>query len=206
MADTRANRGILRGTLVLFIVCVLASAGMLSGSYFFRQKMEREYAINHANFRTSSQQYLAVDEEERIIEEFYPVFARMVRDGLLGEERRLSWLETLREAGSAIDIPELSYKLDAQREAEPLPGLTLGEFSVYVSPMSLNLGLLHEGDLVRLLDALEREAHGLYSVRRCDMRLREGALTADPDTPNVRADCVLEWLTLDLAGDRELAL
>lgn len=206
MADNQAEWSVLRGTLVLFTLCVLASAAMVSGSHYFRQNMEREYTANHARFRVASQQYLAVDEEERIIEEFYPLFVRLHRDGLLGGERRLSWLESLRTAGARLQIPEIGYKLEAQRETRPETPLALGEFGLYMSPMSLNLGLLHEGDLVRLLDALERDAFGLYSVRRCDFRMHDGALTLDPAAPNIKADCVLEWLTLDLAGERELEL
>lgn len=206
MADNKADRSVLRGTIILSVVCVLVSAALLAGSYYFRENMEREYNANHASFRHASQQYLAVDEEERIIDEFYPVFVRMHRQGLLGEERRLSWLETLRAAGDAIRIPELSYKVDAQQKAEPEFPLALGGYSLYRSPMNLNIGLLHEGDLFRLLKALDRDALGQYSVRSCEFRMREGLLVLDPTKSNIKADCVLDWLTLDLSGDAGLEL
>ena len=102
MAARRADFSVLRGTLVGFVVCVLAAAGMLTASSYFKQRMAREYQLNHNRFLSASRQYLAVDEEERIIEEFYPEFVRLYHGGLLGQERRLSWLETLREAGGAI--------------------------------------------------------------------------------------------------------
>lgn len=196
----------LRGTIVVFVTCVIASAAMVSGSHYFRQNMEREYQHNHARFRTASQQYLALDEEERIIDEFYPEFVRLYRSGLLGKERRLSWLETLRQAGDAIKIPELTYKLEAQRATPPEFNLALGGYSLFVSPMNLSLGLLHEGDLLQLLQALDRDALGQYSVRSCSLQRRADEIKLDAVEPNIMAECLLDWWTIDLGGERELNL
>jgi hypothetical protein len=206
MADNKADWSILRGSLILFVVCVLASALMLAGSYRFKQEMEREYQSNHNRFRNASQQYLAVDEEERIIDEFYPEFVRLYRSGLLGGERRLSWLETLREAGEAIKIPELNYKLESQRLTKPDYDVHLGTYGLYVSPMNLSIGLLHEGDLFQLLNALDRDALGQYSVRNCEFTRAEGEVRLDPKVANIKANCLLEWLTVDLSGDEALTL
>jgi len=206
MAARKAEFTILRGTVIGFVICVLLAAGMLSASLYFRNSMQREYQVNHQRFRNASQLYLAVDEEERTIEEFYPEFVRLYRDGLLGGERRLSWLETLRTAAAAIRIPELDYKLDARGPWDGAPKLALGGYEIHASTMSLSLGLLHEGDLLALLEALDGGALGQYAVRDCTLVGGDGALTLDPQAVNVRAECRLDWLTVDLAGDRELAL
>ncbi|MCZ6773047.1 MAG: hypothetical protein O7G83_13870 [Proteobacteria bacterium] len=206
MANNKPDWSILRGSLILFVVCVLASTAMLAGSFQFRQKMEREYQSNHSRFRNASQQYLAVDEEERIIEEFYPEFVRLYRAGLLGGERRLSWLETLREAGDAIKIPELTYKIEAQRPTKTDFDVRLGSYELYSSPMNLSIGLLHEGDLFQLLNALDRDALGQYSVRSCNFKMTEGEIKLDPHVANIKADCLLDWLTIDLSGEERLTL
>lgn len=206
MAGNRADWRILRGTIVGSALCVIAAAAMLSASYYFKENMQRQYQASHQLFRNASNQYLAVDEEERIIEEFYPEFVRLYRRGLLGDEQRLSWLETLRGAGEAIKLPELSWKLDAQRRIETAYPLALGTYGVYASAMTLTAGLLHEGDLLRLLDALERGANGQYSVRECALTRQAGDGDIAVDETNIRAECTLDWLTLDLTGDRELKL
>ncbi|MEQ8230475.1 MAG: hypothetical protein RLW61_15400 [Gammaproteobacteria bacterium] len=196
----------LRGTLIGFVVCLLLASGMLAASLYFRNSMQREYQANHNRFRGASQLYLAVDEEERIIEEYYPQFVRHYRAGLIGGERRLSWLESLRGAAATIRLPELSYKLDARAPWLEAPPLALGTYELHVSTMHLSLGLLHEGDLLALLDALEAEALGQFTVRDCELVAGETVLTLDPQAVNVRAECRLEWLTVDLAGDQELTL
>lgn len=206
MARRRADWSILRGTLIGFALCVITAGVMLASSLYFKQRMELEYRGHHSRFRDASQQYLAVDEEERIIDEFYPDFVRLYRRGLIGRERRLSWIEALRHAATAIRIPELGYKLEPQRDWRPDLDLALGSYELKSSTMNLTLGLLHEGDLLALFERLEQHAQGQYTVRSCEIRSQEGELTLDPQAVNIHANCALDWLTLGLREDRELAL
>ena len=206
MASSRVDWSILRGTLVVFVLSLAVAAGMVSASFYFRQNMEREYQTNHAEFREASRKYLAVDDEERIIYQFLPEFRRLFEGGLLGRERRLSWLETLRRAGDANGLPQLAYKLDAQRVATPDFSIALGDYQLYTSAMTLNLGLLHEGDLLQLLQALERYALGQYSIKGCVLKRSGENLDLTGQAANLNAECTLDWWTINLSGERGLTL
>ncbi len=202
----RAEWTVLRGTLVVFVLSLAVSAGMVSASFYFRQNMEREYQVHHGEFREASRKYLAVDDEERIIVQFFPEFRRLYERGLLGGERRLSWLEALRRAGDDIGIKQVSYKLDAQREATPDFNINLGNYQLYASAMSLSLELAHEGDLLRLFDALDRDALGQYTVRRCVIKRSGEVLDLSAENANLNADCTLDWWSINLAGEQGLSL
>jgi hypothetical protein len=202
----RVDWSILRGTIAVFVLSLAASAGMVSASFYFRQHMEREYQVHHGEFREASRKYLAVDDEERIIDQFFPEFRRLYDDGLLGRERRLSWLEALRRAGDANGLKQVSYKLDAQRQATPDFSIALGDYRLYVSTMSLNLALLHEGDLLRVFKALDRDALGQYALKRCSLKRTGERLDLSGHDANLTADCKLDWLTIDLAGKQGLSL
>ena len=206
MASNRVDWSILRGTLVVFVLSLAVASGMVSASFYFRQNMEREYQANHAEFREASLKYLAVDDEERIIAQFLPEFRRLYDDGLLGRERRLSWLETLRRAGDANGLPQLAYKLDAQRVATPDFNIVLGDYQLYASAMTLNLALLHEGDLLQLLQTLDREALGQYAIKSCQVKRTGENVDIAGLTANLSAECTLDWWTINLSGERGLKL
>lgn len=206
MASSRVDWSILRGTLLVFVLSLAVAAGMVSASFYFRQNMEREYQANHAEFREASRKYLAVDDEERIIYQFLPEFRRLYEGGLLGRERRLSWLETLRRAGDANGLPQLAYKLDAQRVATPDFSIALGDYQLYTSAMTLNLALLHEGDLLQLLRALDRYALGQYSLKGCVLKRAGENLDLAAQAANLNAECTLDWWTINLSGERGLTL
>lgn len=206
MAGKRVDWSILHGTLLVFVLSLAVAAGMVSVSFYFRQNMEREYQANHADFREASRKYLAVDDEERIIAQFLPEFRRLYNHGLLGRERRLSWLETLRRAGDANGLPQLVYKLDAQRVATPDFSIALGDYQLYASAMTLDLGLLHEGDLLQVLQALDREALGQYSIKSCQLKLAGENIDTAGHVANLSAECTLDWWSINLGGERGLNL
>ena len=199
MAYTRADWSVLRGALGVFVICALLSVIMLGASHFFAEDMASEFRAHHGKFRDASRKYLAVDEEERAIAEHYPTFVELYHRGVIGDEHRLSWVEALGGAASELALPALSYKIDAQQPYTPDFPLGTGAFDVRVSRMDLSVGLLHEGDLERLLALLSARAEGLFSARDCELRRSAGA--AAPGA-NLTAACILEWYTLELRGSR----
>lgn len=202
----RVDWSILRGTVVVFALSLALSASMVSASFYFRQNMEREYQAHHREFRQASRKYLAVDDQERIIDSFFPEFRRLYEAGLLGRERRLSWLEALRRAGDDNGLTQVAYKLDAQRQATPDFNIALGNYQLYASTMSLSLALLHEGSLLRLFRALDRDALGHYAVRRCVLKRTGEGLNLSAQGANINADCTLDWWTINLGGEHGLSL
>jgi hypothetical protein len=206
MAQTKIDWMVLRGAIGVFSICLLIGGILLGASHYFREEMETEYRNHHSRFRDVSRKYLAVDEEERIIENHYPRFVELYRSGILGREHRLSWLESLRGAGENLQLPEINYRINSQSVYKPDFPVDLGAFAIYGSEMVLNLGLLHEGDLLGLLNTLNDDSEGLYSVTHCEAdRVNEEA-EFDPGRPMITALCRLIWFTVDLRGERRLSL
>ena len=196
----------LRGAIGVFSISALVGCSLLAASYYFREEMALEYRDHHGRFRDVSAKYLAVDEEEQIIAQYYPTFINLDKLGILGKEHRLNWLETLRLAGEKIRLPEISYRVNSQGVYEPEFPVDLGGYDIYVSEMDLTLGLLHEGDLLDLFHELDSGAEGLYSAARCDANRAGDGEEFDPARPTITANCQLHWFTIDLKGERELAL
>jgi hypothetical protein len=66
--------------------------------------------------------------------------------------------------------------------------------------MKLQLGLLHEEQLFRFLQGLQRQVTGLFLVRSCQLQRAERdrpIKTNRTDLINIRAACDLEWLTIN---------
>ena len=206
MSQKKLDIGVLRGALGVFVICLTIAGVLLAASFYFRQQMSSEYLANQTRFRDVSRKYLSVDEEERIISDYLPQFRALYKQGILGKERRLSWLETLKEAGEEIKPPKLGYEIRAQTDYEPDFAINTGGFDINATDMDLSLGLLHEGDLFDILRTLEDRASGLFSVSQCD--LARSTIIEQRATLNgrIEASCQLRWFTVDLKGERELTL
>ena len=196
---------IMRGTVVLIALAMLICGSLIGGSLYFKKKMDLEFRRNNVVFQSNSNRYLAVDEEEKLIREYYPKFVDLYNFGEIGQERRLDWIETLRSTGVDIKLPSLSYTIESQKTFMPTFSVNMGRYRLYKSDMNLKIQLLHEGDLFKLLDQLEQKAKGLYRVSNCKLNNNiRGRLTDDPDIGNVSADCLLEWFTLKLADGTDI--
>ncbi|MGH6830378.1 MAG: hypothetical protein ACREDG_04420, partial [Methylocella sp.] len=74
------------------------------------------------------------------------------------------------------------------------------------STMKLDLGLLHENDLASLLQDLDENAPGIYTVKECTLKRAQNVVAEDPDAENDKAECDLLWFTLSLASGEKISL
>ncbi len=187
---------VLRGALILLVVALLVSGGLFYGSSYVHDQVERENRSEQLNLTRVRSEYQTIDDEQRIIETYLPQYRTLEERGIIGSERRLDWVETLRAAAAKIRLPSLRYELFPQGEYRAEFPLPQGAYKVYESTMRLDLGLLHEGDLVALLAELNRNSEGLFTVSSCSIRRNGEQVRFEPNVPNISASCELRWLTV----------
>jgi len=187
---------VIQGAMTVFLASLVISISLVVTTWYFKTDMVALYERSKRNFQAISSKYLAIDEEERLIKEYYPRFIMLYNRGILGPERRLNWVETLKESGDKIQLPELRYIINSQTEYESDFAINSGGFRIFSSNMNLEVDLLHEGDLARLLDDLDTHALGLYKLSRCKLKRQSEEVKEDLQKPNIRADCELIWFNI----------
>ena len=93
----------------------------------------------------------------------------------------------------------LEYEIQPQAPAgiELMPaGASAGPYQVMGSRMRLSMSLLHEDDLLGFLDDLQDRVHALLYVRRCSIDRRTGSKLTNGMTPQLSAECEIDWITL----------
>jgi len=197
---------IIRSSIGVFLVCLFLSIALLAGSYYFRNKMQTEYDQYQTHFRDVSQKYLSVDGDEKIIKDHYPRFVELYNQGVIGSEKRLNWVETLQAAGKDIKLPAMRYQIESRKNYEPDYELDTGSYELFATNMNLNLGLLHEVDLAKLISELNKDASGLFNIKRCRFNRTNKGIEFDPEKSNISADCELQWYSLNLPEEQAIKL
>jgi hypothetical protein len=138
-----------------------------------------------------------VRDEENEIRQKSSLFSNLQARGVIGDEQRLDWVELLKDIRAKRRLLDLDYEISPQRPLDANPGNGL---AFYASTMKLQLKLLHEEDLTRLLDDLHRQARALIQVKSCNVtRLPHGSAEQN-GLANLQADCQIDWLTLHEAA------
>lgn len=195
---------VLIGSLLALAVSLAVSGLILGGSFYFESKMELQFNANNALFQDISRRYLSVDEEEKLIKQFYPRFVELYEAGVIGREQRLNWLESLRAVGERKRLPGLNYEIKSQSVYAPQFPAVLGRYQLYSSEMSLSMQLLHEVDLLDVLEFLSGNAQGLYSVSECHFSRAGLDITMTAHASNITTRCDLSWFTIKLADGTEI--
>ena len=195
MAESIARRlggslALAAGGLLILGITVHAATGWLA---------ERERAFERARGELSraARQYRSASDDQAVYREYATRFRDMRARGWIGRERRLTWIEALRAINGDMKLPVLRYEI-GQRMPTRLDGAPGGDrLRLFRTPMELEIGALHEYDVVELLERLERAGAGLMALSGCRFS-RDGSVRLDPRVTNVRARCALDWYTLEL--------
>lgn len=156
------------------------------------QTATRERAAAQATWKETDSKLKQVRNEENEIKQKSAVFNALQTRGMVGEEQRLEWVELLKDIRDTRRIIDLQYEIAPQRK---LDNASVSGFAFYSSAMRMQLKLLHEEDLTRLLDDLRLRARALIQVKRCDVsRLSYGS--GSSPAAQLQADCEMDWITL----------
>lgn len=144
----------------------------------------------------AKQKYQASGQEKETIFKYLPVYNELLAKGFIGEEKRIEWIEKLREVHSQHKLFSIDYSIGQQEKFSPSYLPHLGSFVMNRSTMKVELGMLHEGDLLTLLDGLHEQS-APFIVRECELKKPVGAkFNLQNVAPNMQATCLIDWLTL----------
>ncbi len=173
-------------------------------SYFYLSHMEDEYANSLAKRDGLSVEYRKAKEDKNIVKDYLPRYEVLVREGLVGDERRLDLIGALDASVSELKLPSLRYQVLPQ---EPMYQLNVdggGELVLMASHVKLTIGLLHEEDLLRLISALQKKVPGLFNVESCMLRRNVEIFSYIQDQANINAECELRLFTIKTqAGEQD---
>jgi type II secretory pathway pseudopilin PulG len=136
------------------------------------------------------------DQEKGIIERYIEPYRELERAGIVGEERRIGWIDALRAANQEADLFGVEYEVRPQQAYAFGGDVGAGPLTIHQSLMKLHFALLHEGDLFRFFDALAAQKVGRFSVNQCTLTRLPVDLAVPVNQPTLSAECELAWITI----------
>lgn len=117
-------------------------------------------------------------------------YRRLVTRGVIGVEKRLDWVDALLIVREENKLPDLKYSIGPQKPLNYPEVPQSSEVDILASPMTLELAMLHEGDLFRVLAGLRQRLPPHMSASDCRIE-RNGTATA-----TLRAICMIDLITI----------
>ncbi len=176
-------------TLVLGAIIAYVSNGVLIEAQQSKIIADREWSEAHRKLERTKN-------EQEDLQGYYRQYQNLVEQNVIGQERRLDWIETIEKIRNKLNIFSVKYKLEPQETLNFETVTTSNSFDLHRSNMTLDFSLLHEGQLLNFLDTLSKEAKGMYLLESCTLT-RNDFVRQLRFIPNLQAECTLGWITLN---------
>ncbi len=186
-----------RHMLVPFVTAMVALL-LLGGSRWYLAAQIDEYDRVSVDQDVMNADYDALVLRKRLVDRYHRRYERFQAQGFIGEESRLDWIETLRVAARDLKLPILTYSLEPQQNViPPVPSSSADvDIQIYLSTLTLEIGLVHELDLLRLFDELQARAPGLIKVDGCTLSRQSEPDSLQAVDPNFIARCSLGMFSI----------
>lgn len=191
MKFARSDFALIRQSVLAICASAIASALLLysSGQYAEQTRKDHRDALQQLN--ETRRQLDGALEDKQNMAAYAGEYGALADSGVIGEDRRLDWMEGLENLRAQNLVTDFRYQIDPQvpYARQPVDG---GNFDIHYSEMKLQFDLLHEGQLLDFFAALRGQVNGWYQLEGCTMqRTAEG-------NPAVRltAECRGGWITL----------
>ncbi len=188
----------LRQDTIVPLVTLAVAVVLSAASYWFVGAEKERYARISVDQDVINADYDALILRKRLVDRYHRRYERFQEQGFIGTESRLDWIETLRVAAAELKLPSLTYAVEPQLGVlAPVPSTSAEtDIQIFSSRLELELGLVHELDLVNLFDRLQSAAPGLVKVDRCSMQRRSEPDALQTADPNILAMCSLHMFSI----------
>lgn len=162
---------------------------------------QSEHAQTQRRLMLAAQSRLSTAQESTlIVKQYLPRFEHYVSLGIIGNERRLTWIDALRSWTVKHGLKSMQYTVDARRAWSLSMMPASGEIEVRRSAMQASVNVLHEGDFFDFWNHLNRQAFGLYTVKECEFHRIVDKIDLTSAQPTLATRCLIHWLTVDIPG------
>jgi len=181
----------LRWRIALLVAASLVAAALVAWSHHRHTEVKQQHAREHRMLAETRAKLARAHEDEREIRARIHRYQEIIAQGHGLPERRLEWVEILDEIREERRLLSLDYEIAPQRlQDEHAPEADAYRF--LLSPMRLEMTLLHENDLLGLLADLQSRTQAIIGVRQCRIERTGNA----PSAGALKAACEIDWITL----------
>lgn len=207
---------------LLILLAVLGTSGaIIFASQNFVTHAQEEQLTLKQQLSAARGQIATAQEDQEKMQTYTQEYNALLRRDIIGDDRRLDWMEALdkmRKQNKASGLMDFNYSIAPQQRYAPFPPVDSGNFDLNSSGMSMQFNLLHEEQLLSVLDTL-RNNKGWFVLDHCELERvstqevnnaqedNEPPVTASTPVarnfvPQLKAQCTGGWLTLKNRNDK----
>lgn len=178
----------------IIVLAFVGAACAITADRYLQETKQQEAAASAQRVEVQAR-LASANEEEREIRANLQQYQALAARGVVGEEKRLDWVDTVTAIKNERRLFNINYSIEPERELD-YPGFTQGgSVKFLASRVKMTIQLLHEEDLLNFISDLARRGKPYLSVRSCDVQ-RESLGGGTTLSPRLQASCAFDLITI----------
>ncbi len=200
------NYTILKNTkkeIIILLSCMLISSATLIFFHSFMTSSLNKNLAATSQLKHARESYYDAVINKALLEKYEPHYNKLKNTGIIGNEHRLNWINNIDNIALKYNISHLRYKIDKRQNisTEEL-SIKYPDIKIYKSAMTLQMQLLHEGDLYTILSNINNNPFGLFDIQTCTIQRNNHLAELNlKNNRNFSASCLLYWYTFQPPGE-----
>jgi len=167
--EYRFSVSLVRNAAIFSVVLLSISSALCAASWMFYSSKQHSLVQLATELRSVRQQVNENRSLERMIDNYHARFNELEAQEYFSQDGKLLWLEKIEESAALFGLFETQYVLGKRtREIQGDSGAQ-SDLGIYATPVVLEFGLLHEGDLLGVFEFLREQPLGLFGVNGCSL-------------------------------------
>lgn len=183
----------IKWSLGAFLVSLGIAAWLVSFSEDYKHDAQKERQAAQEQLTKAQAQLATAQNDFENMATYKLEYEALETQKVIGNEQRLDWIEGLEKIRKQGIVLDFKYSIGPQQGYAPNPPLDAGNFALNLSPMTLQIDLLHEEQLDRLFTAMMTQMEGWFILDRCTLSGGDAQATG---AASLKADCAGGWLTM----------
>ncbi|MBU0689372.1 MAG: hypothetical protein KJ850_07515 [Gammaproteobacteria bacterium] len=193
MSFSTDDLGEIKWSLLACLLCTGVAVGLINYSADIQQQSLKELQQAQRQLNAARDQLLTAQNDQENMSSYQMEYDALVTQKVIGSEQRLDWIEGLERLRNQNLLPDFKYNIAPQSTYAPNPPLNAGNFALSISPMTMELDLLHEGQLLNFFGALSRQMPGWFLLDKCALFRTDAAQNGGV---MLKAQCAGGWFTM----------
>ena len=183
--------------VIVFVILAVLVAGTWYGYEELSKELKAQERPKIQKLDSLRSQVNFLQQQVRLYYEYGDKYQELVKKGLVKQQDRVYWTDSLIKIKDEYLIPEMSFSFSPEKplSSGQLCWIKIGNGAFFRGEMNLTMSLQHEEDLVRVFETISQNISPLYLVEGCDTSLKysDHKVNANFDltSGNINVECNL---------------
>jgi hypothetical protein len=174
--------------------CLLFSLVFIFASRYYFHQQETNKQLAQTELAHAQEKYTEATTKKNNIRDYGSRYLELVENGFIGEEKRLEVIELIRKIQESHKLLPITYTIAPQQVVTIDPSLFTSELDLFASKLTVNMGVLHELDVLTLINQLRENS--TYIPQSCTFKIND-TVTDSLISPRLDVQCKLFLLTMN---------